>query len=104
MDHQTVAINLRVLRRLRKHMRKHHPGELDRMMASDPTGKLNDLAFGGRYGGELATLNYACYDPTHFPVHVLAEDTVVVLVKKAQGSTVGSLWLSAAYEIWRLLD
>ncbi|WP_299619536.1 hypothetical protein [uncultured Tateyamaria sp.] len=101
MDHQTVAINLWALRRLRKHMRKNHPQELKKMIAHDPNGKLNDLYFGGRNGGELGTLQNACTDPTLFPVHVLADDEVVRLIKRVQRGTVGSLWFFAARVLWQ---
>ena len=102
MLHESVAINFRALRRLRNHMRKHHPAEFKRMITSDPDGIVNDIMFAGRSGGELATLNYACFDPTRFPVHVLADDTVVALVKKVQRGTHASFWVGAAREIWGL--
>lgn len=85
-------------------MRKHHQKELERMIAADLGGKLNDIAYGGRNGGELATLNYACYDPRLFPVHVLADSTVVKLIKKVQRGTVTSMWAHAARNIWQLLS
>lgn len=102
MDHQTVAINMRALYRLRKHMRKHHSNEFDRMIAYDPSGKVNDIYYGGRFGGELGTLQNACVDPTSFSVHVLADDEVVRLIKRVQRGTIGSLWTVAARALWQL--
>ena len=74
------------------------------MIALDPSGKEKDAYFLGKQGGELGTLQEACKDPTRFPVHVLADDEVVRLVKRVQRGTVGSLWFAAAQVLWQLKD
>jgi hypothetical protein len=96
MDHHTDAINLRALRRLHKPMFKHQPKELKRMIADDPGVKMNDTCFGGRNGGELGTLQKAHSIPTLFPVHILADDDLVRLIKRVHSVAVGSLWVTAA--------
>ena len=51
---------------------------------------------GGSWERELQILQSACINPKEFPIHVLADDEMVRLIKKAQRGTVGSLWITAA--------
>ncbi|MEP4246496.1 hypothetical protein [Tateyamaria sp.] len=89
---QTFFINLRVLRRLSKHMQRHHPKEYAMMQRMAPP----DLHLGGSWERELQVLQSACVNPKKFPVHVLADHKVVRLIKRAQRGNVGSLWITAA--------
>ncbi|MEL6887339.1 MAG: hypothetical protein AAFO86_01390 [Pseudomonadota bacterium] len=95
---QTFLINLRVLRRLKKHMQRHHPHAFSTMVQR---GRIPNFHIGGSWEHELQVLQSACVDPREFPVYVLADDKVVALIQKAQRGTVGSLWVLAAHVIYR---
>ncbi|MEL7100836.1 MAG: hypothetical protein AAGM84_18575, partial [Pseudomonadota bacterium] len=93
-----APLNTRVLKKLRDHLAAHHAGALADMHRakfgySGTAQEVADEWF------RLDMLNDACTDPTRFPVHVLADKTVVDLIKRVRRA---DRWSFAA-EIGRLL-
>ena len=78
-----ALIYLRSLLRLRRHMRRSYPVELDFILNKFGTSQL-DRAISGPWLSDLTTLQMACFVPQEFPVHVFADDKMFELVKRVR--------------------
>lgn len=86
---------------MRRLMLAFYPGELNEMRASQADVLIKRRAFPERYN-DLYVLLIACADPKTIPVHILADDDFVHLVKTVKsgalfrlGSTLGLIALGS---------
>ncbi|MEO0937567.1 MAG: hypothetical protein AAFY38_05375 [Pseudomonadota bacterium] len=79
-------------------MQANHPGALDNMRRDRFSKEAGvDEWF------EFDMLNDACADPTRFPVHVLADDTVVDIIKSVRRTDRMMFWADIGAILLRMV-